>query len=289
MIIKFIILSLVFINLFADIDLKKEYLVPTNEVNLSTIVPNTDKDINLFEIQKDRFITRVKSSELIAIAHKYTDQILLSKYRYIQFMRKSPINITFIKDELSQFYANNYKTIKIRDISIQPRGYIDTLPKSYTFHISPRNALRSQGILSIKSKSHKQTFFDYTINASMDIYVTKYSLKKGAELSHINTVKKTIDFTRFRAMPLQDFKDKSYQLKYHLKENQILTHRNTQTLKLVKRGSTINVVLSNKNMDISFSAEALEDGVYGDIIKVRENNSKIIKVRIVAKNRGILI
>ncbi len=39
-------------------------------------------------------------------------------------------------------------------------------------------------------------------------------------------------------------------------------------------------------MAISFSAKALQNGVYGDIIKVQKSNDKIIKIKVIARNRG---
>ncbi len=90
-------------------------------------------------------------------------------------------------------------------------------------------------------------------------------------------------------MPIQKIGKKSIQSKHNIKENTIITVRDIQKFNLIRRGSTINVVLKNRNISISFSAISLQDGLYGDIIKVKQNNSKIIKVKVIGYELGEVI
>ena len=118
------------------------------------------------------------------------------------------------------------------------------------------------------------------------MFQAREKIKRKIELSHLNVVKKSIILDKFRAMPIQKVQNIGLQSKHNIKKGAILTSRDAQALQLVKRGSLISVTLKSKNMAISFSAKALENGIYGDIIKVEKNNNKIIKIKVIARNRG---
>ncbi|MEA3451604.1 MAG: flagellar basal body P-ring formation chaperone FlgA, partial [Bacteroidota bacterium] len=146
-----------------------------------------------------------------------------------------------------------------------------------------------KGTLSIKNSSKKQIFFNYAIDAKIDVYKARKPIMRSEELSHINCVKKSIILDKFRAMPIEIIKKGIYQSRQHIKLNKIITTRDVQTLRLAKRGTMINIFLTQENITITFSAEALKDGVYGDIIKVKQSNNRVIKVRIIGKNKGEVI
>ncbi|MEA3227707.1 MAG: flagellar basal body P-ring formation chaperone FlgA, partial [Campylobacterota bacterium] len=213
-----------------------------------------------------------------------------SKFRYIKFIKQSFIDYSKIKNELQKEYMVHYQDIVIEKIEIYPRGYIKSIPKDYSVKIQSKSYLKNRGVLSIKSsKTKKQLFFDYFIDATVNIYIARENIKRKEELSHKNCFQKRVVLEKFRATPIKKISKHLFQSKHNLKKNAIITSRDIKAFNLVKRGSNINVVLQNKNINISFSATALKDGVYGDIIKVKQNNSKIIKVKVIAFNLGEVI
>ena len=287
---RFIVLFLIFdVSLFAKIELKSEYEFQNSDINLSTIIPSVQKDATLFSVNANRRIYRVKTSELINIVSRHSNLELTSKHRYTQFSKKSPIDTTPLQEKIEKLYKNAYGSIDIKSVEISPRSYVQTLPKEYSFHMQERNLLKKSGIFSIKSTTNKQIFFNYKINASLIVYASRFKLKKGDPLSNTNLTYKKVKLGRFRAMPLQHFKENIYEAKHHIKESKIITIRDVSKLKMVKRGAVVHVVLHDNNMDISFSAEALEDGTYGEVIKAKQNDSKVIKIKITGKNRGKII
>ena len=272
--------------LFADKTFKSNYYIDTNQIKISDIIPQVKNDKKLFMIDGSRYTKRVKSKDLIKILQKSGYKGYTSKHRYVKFTKKSPINTTKIEEELVKIYKEKYAEIEIKSIEVRPRAYITALPDEYSIFLQPKQYLKSSGVVSIKSDSKKQLFFNYTINATLEVYKSRKDIKRNTELSNINCVKKSIILDRFRAMPIQELANDRLQSKNHIKIDTILTQRDVKELELVKRGSIINVLLSSDNIDISFSGEALQSGIYGDTIKVRQGNSKVLKVRIVGKNRG---
>ncbi len=289
MLLKTLLLLFSFVSLFGERSLQKDYYVDSNEINLSTIIPNIQIDKKIFTITQGKYTKRVKSSQLLELLSKNGYKDFSATSSYVKFTKKSPINTKKINQELIKIYKSRYKKIDIKSVEIRARGYIEALPKEYVVSIQSKNHLKNSGILSIKTPSKKQLFFDYTIIAELDVYKIRKNVKRNTELSHLNCVKKSIILEKFRAMPIQELGKGRLQSKTHLKMDAVLTIRDVRELVLVKRGSIVNVLLSSDNIDISFSGQAMKDAVFGDIIKIKQNNSKVLKIRVVAKGRGEVI
>ena len=272
--------------LFADKTFKSNYYIDSNKINISDIIPQVKNDKKLFMIDGSKYTKRVKSKDLIELLQKSGYMGYTSKHRYVKFTKKSPIDTSKIEEKLVKIYKEKYPEIKIKSIEVRPRAYLTALPDKYTVFLQPKQYLKSSGVVSIKSDSKKQLFFNYSIDATIEVYKSRKNIKRNSELSNVNCVKKSIILDRFRAMPIQELVNGRVQSKNHIKINRVLTRRDVKELELITRGSTVNVLLSSDNIDISFSGEALQSGVYGDTIKVRQSNSKVLKVRIVGKNRG---
>jgi len=262
--------------------LKKNYYVSTNSIKLSDIISHPKKDLLLFNITDGRYTKRVKSNELIFLLKKYGYKNLKAKSNYIKFTRENFFDLSLIKNKIKMIYRVNYQNIVFKNIELHSRGYIENLPEQYSVQISSKNYLKNSGVLSIKSlKTKKQFFFNYKIDADITVYYTKDFIQRKEELSLKNCSSKKVPLKKFRALPVQLITKRMFQSKHNIKKGTIVTLRDIQKFNLVRRGSTLNVTLRNGNINISFSAVALQDGVYGDIIKVKQNNSKIIKVKII--------
>ncbi|MBU1927980.1 flagellar basal body P-ring formation chaperone FlgA [bacterium] len=289
MILKILFLFLFSIELLSGTALKNEYYVESDEIRLSNIFPAATNDALLFKITEGRYTKRIQAKELITLLGSYGYKDLEYKSEYIQFTKQAPLDFKAIEEELKKIYKQRYKQIEIKNIEIHPRGYLDTLPQAYTLGMQSKSHLKRQGTFYIKTRQSKKIFFDFTINATIDLYFARENIKRNTELSAINTIKKSIILDKFRAQPLQNITDGTVQSKQNIKKDTLLTSRDIVELQLVRRGENVNVLLESDNMSISFSAEALEDGVYEQIIEVQQQNGTKVKVKVTGKNRGEVI
>lgn len=274
------------LHLFADIDLKSNYYVDTKTVMLSDVVEDTKEDIQLFKIDENRYSIRVKSKKLLQILQNNGIQNYNSKHSYIQFTKKSSINVDNIKAAIKKEYEDKYKKIDIQSISVKPRGYLSNLPQNYKTVISPKTHLFNSGTIYIKTDEKKKIFFNYKIAAKVEVYEARKEIKKGTELSNINCKKKSIILDKFRARPLQSIVKGNLESKHRIKAGTVLTKRDVQGLYLVKRGSDVNVALKSSTLSISFSGKALQNGRFGDSIKVLKSNGTKIKVLVTGRHRA---
>lgn len=286
MILKFSFFLLLSCTLVAAEHLQSNYFVKNNFVMLSDLVSNPEPDKKIFDIDGTRHTKRVKEKEVLKILQESGYENFSSKHSYIQFSKKSPINRDKLKKYLQNFYKSKYTNITINSISVEPRSYIEKLPKLYKIGSNDNIHLENSGILFIKTIDNKKIFFNYHIEAKIEVIVVTQTMRRGSELSNINTQKKSIILDKFRATPLQNVQPHTLELKHRVKSDTILTTRDVVGLYLIKRGSNINVTLIDAGIAISFAAEASQSGRYGDTIMATKSNGKKIKVLVTGRNRA---
>jgi len=283
---KIIILFLLLVpfNLFAN-TLNPFYFVHSKNIKLQDIFPHAKYNITLDTIQDNRYSKKIKTKELKKQLAKHGFENLETSSRYIKFIIKSPIDSSFIKNEIAKSYKKSYPKINIDAILIIPRGYVKSLPLKYTVQMPKKFYLSKDGTLNIKTLQNKKIFFDYFIDATLSVYTLNNNTKKGTRISALNTKKETIKFEDFKDIPINIEHLNISQTRRNTKEKTILTRKDIQTLNLVAKGSHVIVNHDSNNINISFSAKALQSGKLHDIITVQKNNMKRLRVQIIGKNQ----
>jgi len=285
MLLKILLFIILPFSLTAKEFLQKNYFVETNDIKISTITLDKQDTTLLFKINNNKHFIRVKSKKIIRLLKQHGYDSFKSHSSYIKFIKKSPINLSKIKDEIKNLYTSKYDNIKIKKISVNPRSYTKVLPKNYQIKIQSKSYLSNHGIFYIKTPQRKEIFFNYYIDATLAIYVARKNIKKGVELSSINTIKKNIILDKFRATPLQNITKGTIQTKHHIKKNNIITLRDIVSIDMVKRDSNVNVSLASSTISITFIAKALQDAKLNDIITIQKRDGKKLKAKVIGKNR----
>ncbi|WP_321778355.1 flagellar basal body P-ring formation chaperone FlgA [Sulfurimonas sp.] len=286
MLTKFIFFILLTSQIYANHALKSTYYINSNEIYLSTLIENSSKNVILYNIPSSRHTKKVSSKELLnrLKKHGYTDITLKSKY--VKFIIKSPIDTSKIASFIKNHYLNKYEIINITKVEILPRSYLASLPDEYSIYIQSKSHLSKSDLVSIKTPKNKKIFFNYNIYAKLPVYFSKEKIKKNTELSGINITKKSIILDKFMAKPLQNLQPHTFESKYNIKNNKIITFKDIQKLSLVKKNSFVNISLNKNNMSISFNALALDNGKLNSIIRVQKSNGKRIKVIVTGRNQA---
>ena len=287
MLFRYILLILfMFTQLFANKYFDKVYYIDSKNVNLKTLLPTAKEDMVLFSLNPIKHSKKVKSKDLLLLLQQHGYNEFSAKHAYVKFIQKSPINTYKIEQKIRQYYINNYLDINIISLHVEPRAFLESLPKTYTIKIKRNSFLKKDGVISIKTPKNKKIFFNYTIRASIKVLKSRMKIKKDSELSIVNLKQKEIILDKFRAIPYQEIESGMYQAKHHILEGKIITLRDIIALYLVKRKSNVNISMSRDNIDISFSAKALQNGKLNDIIKVQKSNGKILKVTVTGRNKA---
>ncbi|MEA2100422.1 MAG: flagellar basal body P-ring formation chaperone FlgA [Campylobacterota bacterium] len=285
MLTKFLLLLTLVSQLYSEPILNKIYYIDSNQVMLSHIIPHPKNDIKLFNIDKNRYSKKITSKRLINILKNHGYESYISEHRFIKFIKKSDIDTSKMKNRIKEFYLQHYANIKIKKILVEPRGYVKSLPQNYSVSIPSRAHLSNLGIIHIKTLKNKKFFFNYTVDATINSFTARQNIKKGSELSPLNTKKANVVFSKYRATPLQVINKSTLQAKNHIKKDSVITTRDVVMLDVVKRNSMVIVILNSSNIAITFSAKALQNGKSGDIINIQKSNGKRLKARVIGRNR----
>ena len=282
---KLLVSILLFYSFAAAQELQSEYFVEGDTITLKTIIPSTKEETTLYNFANSKNIKRVKSSLLIKKLKElgYTD--FEAKHAYVQFSKKSPVDTSFIKNALRNYYKKNYSSITIDSIEVNPRTYMEQLPKEYSFGIQKDSFLQNSGYCYIVTPEKKKIFFRYLVSAHILAYHARQTLLRGEALGKINLVKKSIMLSKFRAKPLEELPKDGLEAKHRVKKGTLITLRDTATLILVKRGERVHVTLRNSGIAISFEAEAITDGRLGESVTIQKSDNKRLIGRVVGKNQ----
>lgn len=281
---KILFLSFILSNIYANKALESVYYVDSKDVKLSSIIPHVKNDFSIMKIEENRYSQKIKSKEFIQLLSKYGYKNYTAQSSYINFILKSPVDTSKIEQKIEEYYKKSYENIDIESIHVEPRGYMSSLPQTYTIQIRDDDFLSKSGVINIKTSDNRRLFFDYNIIANVEVYKTKNSVKKDTNLSPSNTIRKSVRIDRFRDKPLQNIYETSLQTKRQIPKDIILTIRDVEITDAIKRDATVNVTMHTDGMGFTFSAKALKDAKVNDIINVQNSSGKILKVRVTGSN-----
>ncbi len=275
----FVMLLLLFGSLFAR-ELKKDYFVDSNQINLSTITGDFKNDKVIFSIQRNRNVLTVSSKKLLKILKQngYHDFKAISKS--VTFVKKSSMNLDALKKALIRIYEAEYPNIHVQDVAIVPRYTLKSIPNNFTINIKPSALLRSHATFSI-TVDNREIFFDYFIDANLPIYKSKRKIKRGEALGVANLNYNFIHFDKFKAKPIKHYE--GYEAKYNIPKKRVITTREVKKIDLVKRGDKVKVILHSGGMELVFNAKALRDGSLNDTIRVVNDQGKKFEATIISK------
>ena len=279
---KLLVLLFVFLSLQASEYLKEEYFTPTNDINLSLITQDTRNDKIIYHIERDRYLKRVRSKDLLRILKQNGYRRFKANRSYVTFIKLSPVDLSPLKQKLADYFKKSYKEIDIRSIRLIPKVHLEKLPKEFTFKVRSGTLLRSHGTVSIITPKKRQLFFEYFLDASLPVYKSKKKIERGEVLTLRNLSKERIRFERFRSLPVQDIQ--GLQAKHHITKGKLITDRDVERVDLVRRGEFVSVVLKESDLEIDMSAKALQAGTLNDIILIQNRRGKKLRARVIGKN-----
>jgi flagella basal body P-ring formation protein FlgA len=125
------------------------------------------------------------------------------------------------------------------------------------------------------------------IHQTVEALVAKEYLRRGRVLGSEDLEPKRFDANQLKFGYFTDIHEVlGKTLKRHLNRGAVLTPSNIAVTKVIRRGERVSIIAETGGISVRASGEALEDGGLGDIIRVRNLNSrKVIEARIEAPGR----
>jgi len=282
--IKLLILLLLVIRLGAY-ELSENYEYTDYTIYSNDLVPDIPKKFEILQIPSDKNLYRIDAKIIAKTFELNGFELNISKTRYINFTRHSPIDFTPIKQQLAHMLTEFYPAIHIQEIIITPRGYLAKLGKNVHGEFDKRFYQNSTGTFYVLDNEGLRHYLDYTVNATLGVLHTNQKVSRKESLSGFNTQLKTIPFQSFKDKPLTALPEHPSRFRSSLKPMQILTLRNIEEIPLVLKNTPVTVELQNGAVVIEFEATATQEGLLYDIITIQKNDGKRAKAKVIGENR----
>jgi flagella basal body P-ring formation protein FlgA len=265
--------------------LKPLYLFTDHQISSRDIDADAVSEFEILQIPDHKTKLKVPASKIIQRFEAHGLTLDRGTIRRVTFIKRSPVDLGDFEQAVRELFEKHYPGLIIHRLTVYPRSYTEVLPKSYTFELDDRLAQRSEGTFYIRTDSNRKYFFDFAIDATVDVLVAKTNLERDTELTHFNTYQKAVHIDDLEGQALTRLEAGQYQIKYALKANEPITFRDLESAPLVKRGRQVMVSMKNGMVLIEFSATALEDGGLHDIIALRKADGQKVKARVTGMNK----
>jgi flagella basal body P-ring formation protein FlgA len=282
----FFILFLLTCNIFsAPLVLKKEYHFFDENIKGSDIFKSIKSDFTLLKIPHKKTKYRIKAKELVKTFKKHSYEVS-SKASVITFIRDYDFDMSSLHVRLKEYYKKYYKKIDIKALHVRPKSYMQKLPRSYEVVIPAKNYHNNHGTFYLKTDTKRRLFFDYKLDAFINVVVAKRTIERKENLTPFNTKIKNIKFKNFKSPPLSKISSASkWCAKIRLKEGRILTQRDIKTIPLVKKNQNVTVIVRDGSLHVELSAIAQKDGALYDMITIQKSNGEHLKAQVIGANR----
>lgn len=257
-----------------------------NPILYSTdLFPELPKKFEILKIPEDKTQYRVNAQIIAKTFELNGIPIDTANVRYVNFTQLSPIDFTPLKTQLESLLMAQYPSIRIEEITITPRGYLNALPPKVRGTFDDHCFQNAKGTFYIIDESGTRHYLDYTVRATINVLHTNQKVSMRDPLNGSNTLIKQIPFGAFRDTPLTVLPNEPSRFRSNFKAGQLLTVRNIETIPLVLRNEKVIVEVQNDTVIVEFGAVATQEGQLYDIITIQKNDGSRAKAKVVGEHR----
>ncbi len=187
---------------------------------------------------------------------------------------------SYLKQHLKDYKKFEYQIISEREISNRKFILDETrkfkVERNYAYvpvNFVLENGDKSQGIITLKVKLYK------------DVFVVSRRIYKNEELCQADFNVEDKEVSSLRVKPITSIRDiNKFKAKFNLSPGTIIGTNMVEIIPDVKIGDNVRAIYSKGIVNISFDAVARTNGVMGDIIKIKNEEKKIFKAKIISYN-----
>lgn len=279
-----ILLFLFFITAQCDV-LKQAYTFKEPKIYSSDLVSGCPKRFEILQIPDGKTTYRI-NAQIIAKTYELNGcSIDVGKVRYVNFTKETALDLAPLKQQLMDFFISAYPTINIEKINIFPRGFIESIPENSKAVFDQDMADRNDGIFYVLDKNGIRRYFDFSLEASLNVLYSNQKISRNQILSSGNTSLKSVPFVQFRGKPLNALPDQTQRFRRSLREDIPIVDRYLEPLPIVLKGSKVNVQVRNGLVIVEFIGTATQEGALYDIITVEKSDKKRAKAKVIGENR----
>jgi flagella basal body P-ring formation protein FlgA len=186
-----------------------------------------------------------------------------------------------IENNITSIYKQTFKDIKIENLTLKYYGKKPNKIKTIDLtNINPKNP---KGIIKI----NRIKFIYYKLDAKIKVLKSIKIINNNEKINKNNAKLTWIPLKNLYKLPMSKFPKNSV-AKMYIPNNHIIYQYMVTTPDLIRRNSPIKIISKSGGIEMSFDATTMQKGKIGDIIKVKDKNNRIYKVKIDKNGNGIL-
>lgn len=278
--------SLIILSLtLSGYELQESYTYERSTIYSNDLFPDIPKKFEILKIPEDKTQYRLnaqiisKTFELNGIA------VDTGKVRYVNFIQKSPVDFTPLKEQLETLLRGQYPSIRIENITITSRGYLSSLGQKSRGIFDENFFQNSKGTFYIVDEHGVRRYLDYSVRATVNVLHSNQKISRRDRLSGFNTHIKQVPFTSFKDIPLTTLPNEPSRFRSNLKAGQLLTVRNIESVPLVLKNEKVIVEVKNDTVIVEFGATATQEGLLYDIITIQKSDGKRVRAKVIGEHR----
>ena len=279
-----ILFSLFFASAQCDV-LKQAYTFKEPKIYSSDLVSGCPKRFEILQIPDGKTTYRI-NAQIIAKTYELNGcSVDVGSVRYVNFTKQTALDLSPLKQQLMDFFISTYPTMNIQNINIFPRGFIEFIPENSKAVFDQDMAGRNDGIFYVLDKSGLRRYFDFSLEASLNVLHTNQKINRNQILSSGNTSLKLVPFTQFRGIPLGTLPDQTQRFRRSLREDIPIIDRYLEPLPIVLKGSKVSVQVKSGLVIVEFVGTATQEGALYDIITIEKSDKKREKAKVIGENQ----
>ncbi len=291
------IFFLFFLPLFLHaktVQLQPEYCVDGEQLLLSHIVSEMPKTPLMRLPNTSSFQVPFLRLEALLKEHNITSEDT-SSGGIITLRRHCGVSHEFgaLEQAVREAFEEMYAGIAIEQIVLAPQSVLPADFKDYSLmSVRLGNVRSASGTFSVVFSDarglRRNFYFRFHITATLSGFKAKHNLPNGKilTLGDIEPVQFVLE--TLPSPPLQEMKPDTLVARQHIREGTLLLERQFDQRLLVTRRSAVEALMEDGGLVVSVRAQALEGGNEGDMIRIRTNEGRLFKAKILSKNRVII-
>ena len=172
---------------------------------------------------------------------------------------------------------------KIEHVVLSPKNI-----ESCSFSIDNEREFKingNYGYIPVKEKNRDGSIRNSLVTVKLKLYkkvlVANRSMKKKENISNADFTVKYKEVSTLRFQPIGEFENLGYyRCKFHITENTILQGSMIEKIPDIQIGDRIEAFFTNNSVAISFDATSRSEGSIGNIIKIKSDDQRIFKAKV---------
>ncbi len=138
-------------------------------------------------------------------------------------------------------------------------------------------------------KKEKSLYFKFNIDANIDIFKAKHKLYNDKILSDNDYEKVSVKIDKLPSKVITCSMPKKLMTKNYVSANSILTMNRFEYKKDLLRGDKVRSYIRDGMLVIETEATLISDGDIGEVVKIKVDNGKVFKAKLISKHQAIIL